>query len=116
MEISDKFITKFNVFSYVILQFRFKTVWKISKPYCMTLKTVARLFCLKVIVCTTEVKDELEMGIDLKIKHSISSPLTKYGETFFIKRLCTGKQTFLGKFFRGCFTWGLMIRSCKGGS
>ena len=41
-EISDKFITKFNVFSYMISQFRLKTVWKISKPYCMTLKTVAR--------------------------------------------------------------------------
>ena len=32
LEINDKFITKFNVFSYVILQFRLKTVWKISKP------------------------------------------------------------------------------------
>ena len=42
LEISDKFITEFNVFSYMILQFRVKTVWKISKPYCMTLKTVAR--------------------------------------------------------------------------
>ena len=42
LEICDKFITKFNVFSYMILQFRLKTVWKISKPYCMTLKTVAR--------------------------------------------------------------------------
>ena len=42
LEISDKFITKFNVFSYMILQFRLKKVWKISKPYCMTLKTVAR--------------------------------------------------------------------------
>ena len=31
LEISDKFI----VFSYMILQFRFKTVWKISKPYRM---------------------------------------------------------------------------------
>ena len=47
LEISDKFITKFNVFSYMILQFRLKTVWKISKPYCMTLKTVARQICLK---------------------------------------------------------------------
>ena len=36
LEISDKFITKFNVFSYMILQFRLKTVWKISKPYCIT--------------------------------------------------------------------------------
>ena len=42
LEIGDKCITKFNVFSYMILQFRLKTVWKISKPYCMTLKTVAR--------------------------------------------------------------------------
>ena len=41
LEISDKFITKFNVFIYMVLQFRLKTVWKISKPYCMTLKTVA---------------------------------------------------------------------------
>ena len=42
LEIRDKFITKFNVVSYMILQFRLKTVWKISKPYCMTLKTVTR--------------------------------------------------------------------------
>ena len=42
LEISDKFITKFNVFSYMILQFRLKTVWKFSKPYRMTLKTVTR--------------------------------------------------------------------------
>ena len=41
-EISDKFITKFNVFSYMILQFRLKKVWKIPKPCCMTLKTVGR--------------------------------------------------------------------------
>ena len=41
LEISDKFITKFNVFCYIILQFRLKTVWKISKPYRMAL-TVAK--------------------------------------------------------------------------
>ena len=45
-EISDKFITKFNCFSYMVLQFMLKIVWKISKP-CMTLKTVVRYFCLK---------------------------------------------------------------------
>ena len=39
LEISDKFITKFNVFSYMILQFMFQTIWKTAKPYCMTLKT-----------------------------------------------------------------------------
>ena len=27
---------------FLATQFRLKTVWKISKPYCMTLKTVAR--------------------------------------------------------------------------
>ena len=42
LEISDKFMSRFNVFSFMILQFRLKTVRKISKPYCMTLKTVAR--------------------------------------------------------------------------
>ena len=42
LEISGKFITKFNVFGYMTLQFGFKTVWKISKPYCMTFKTVPR--------------------------------------------------------------------------
>ena len=45
--INDKFITKFNAFSYTIFQFRLKTVWKISKPYCMSLNTVARQFCLE---------------------------------------------------------------------
>ena len=38
LEISDKFITKFNVFGYMILQFRLKTVWKTSKPYCNDFK------------------------------------------------------------------------------
>ena len=38
LEISDKFIIKFNVFRYMILQFRLKTVWEISKPYFLTLK------------------------------------------------------------------------------
>ena len=42
LEISDKLITKLYVFSYMILQFRLKTVSKISKLYCITLKTVAR--------------------------------------------------------------------------
>ena len=33
LEISDKFITKFIAFGYMILQFGLNTVWKISKPY-----------------------------------------------------------------------------------
>ena len=39
LQISDKFITNFNAFSYMILQIRLKAVCKILKPYCMTLKT-----------------------------------------------------------------------------
>ena len=39
LETSNKLIMTFNFFSYMILQFRLKTVWKI---YCMTLKAVVR--------------------------------------------------------------------------
>ena len=46
------------------------------------------------------------MGKDLKIKHSVSFPLTKYGEFFFIKQLCMGEQTFFGKMFGGMFYMG----------
>ena len=56
------------------------------------------------------------MEKEMKTKHSAFSPPTKYRETFFGKKLCMGEQTFLSKFMGGCFTWGLMIRSCKGGS
>ena len=38
LKIRDKFITKLNAFSYMILLFRPKAVWEISKPYSMTLK------------------------------------------------------------------------------
>ena len=37
----------------------------------------------------------------MKIRHSVSSPRTKYGETFFIKKLYIGKQVFSGKFMEG---------------
>ena len=52
------------------------------------------------IVCTTKVRNELlKMGQGFKIKHSVSFPPTKYGQTFFIKKLCMGEQTFLGGMF-----------------
>ena len=57
----------------------------------------------------------LEIGKDMKIKH-MKCPLSlkkKYGGTFFLNKLCMEEQTFLGKFMRGYFTSGLMIRSCK---
>ena len=42
----------------------------------------------------------LEMGRDLKIKQSVSSPPTKYGGTFFIKKLCIGTNLFGHNFWR----------------
>ena len=54
--------------------------------------------------CTTKVRDELlEIGKDMKVMHSVSSLPTKYGRTFFVKKLCMRKQTFLGKFMGGMF-------------
>ena len=95
-------------------KFQNHTVW--------LLKQGLGSFAWEVIVCTTKVRDEpLEMEKELKIKKSVSSPPsppTKYwgtdGGTVFIKKLCMGEQTFLGKYFGGCFAWGIMIRSCKG--
>ena len=42
----------------------------------------------------------LEMGKDMKIKHSVSSPPYKVWGTFSVQ-LCMGEQTFLGKFMGG---------------
>ena len=97
LEISDKFITKFNVFSYMILQFRLKKVWKISKPYCMTLKTVARQFCLTGLYHKSW---RLTFRNQKRFKDKaqcLLSPPTKYGRTFFVKKLCMGNKLFGGK-------------------
>ena len=116
LEISDKFITKFNIFSYMILQFRLKTVWKISKPQCMTLKIVARQFCLE----GHSLYHKSQGSTFRNAKRfedkaqCLLSPDKVWGN-FFIKKLCMEEQTFLGKFLGVCFTWGLMIRSCEGG-
>ena len=97
LKIRDKFITKLNAFSYMILLFRPKAVWEISKPYSMTLKKGSLAW--KFIFCTTKVGMKLlEMGKDMEIKHSLSSRPTKYGGTFFVKKLCMVEQTVLGKF------------------
>ena len=78
----------------MILLFRPKAVWEISKPYSMTLKTGS--LAGKFIFCTTKVGMKLlEMGKDMEIKHSRS---TKYGGTLFVKKLCMVEQTVLGKF------------------
>ena len=60
----------------------------------------------------------LEMGKDMKIKHSISI-LLEYKGSFFLEKALHERTNFFRKNFffgrGGCFTWGLMVRSCKGG-
>ena len=104
LEIIDKFITKFNVVSYMILLFKLETVWEISKPYCMTLKTVAGQFCLKghSLYQKNSPSEFLEMVKYLKRNHSVSYPPYK----FFMKKLCVGEQTFLGQMFCEIFYMG----------
>ena len=85
LEISDKFITKFSGFSYMVLQFRLKTVQKISKTILYNFKNSG-------LVVLTErsqflpqklVMKLLEMGKEMKIKHRVSSPPYKvWGEMF----------------------------------
>ena len=46
----------------------------------------------------------LEMGKDMKIKHSVSSPPTKYEGTFFAKKLCMVERFWAnlwGMFYMG---------------
>ena len=60
----------------------------------------------------------------MKIKHGVSSPSppppsppTKYEGVFFIKKNFAWGTDFFGQIYGGmgeCFTWELMIRSCKG--
>ena len=57
------------------------------------------------------------MEKDLRIKHSVSSVPYKVWEYFFHRKVLHEKTNFfLVGFFGRCFSWGLMIRSCKGGS
>ena len=100
----------------MILQFKLKTVWKTSWPYCMTLKTHwLDSFAWKAIVCTTKVRDEtFRNGESMKIKHSVSSSLYKVWGNVFRKKALHGRTKVLDKFMGESFTWGLMIRPCKG--
>ena len=56
------------------------------------------------------------MGKDLKIKHSVSSLPTNYGETFFIKKLSMGLKNFFGQFFGEMFYMGTNDQIMQGGS
>ena len=109
LEIIKKFII---VFSYMILQFRLKTSGNVSKSYCLTLKTVAWQYFLK---GTTKFRDELlEVGKDLKIKHSVSSPPYEVWGNFFSLKSFASENKLFRQTFAVCFTRGVIIRSFKG--
>ena len=56
----------------------------------------------------------LEMGRDMKIKHSVSSPICKVWENFFRKKALHRETNGFGQTYRGkYFTWGAITRSCK---
>ena len=79
----SKHITKFNVFSYMILQFRFKTVRKISKTCCMTLNSDQVVLLERSYFVLQRLGQKLlKIEKDMKIKHSLLSPLQSLGELF----------------------------------
>ena len=57
----------------------------------------------------------LEMGNDMKIKHSVSSLSYNVWGNFFRKKALHGGTNVCGKFMGECFIWRQMVRSCKGG-
>ena len=48
----------------------------------------------------------LEMGKDMKIKHSVSSPPAEYGETFCRQKALHGRANFFGQIYGGMFYIG----------
>ena len=58
----------------------------------------------------------LEMGKDMKIKYTVSSRPTKYGQTFFVKKLCIGGTNFFGQIYRGMFYMGTNDQIVQGES
>ena len=56
----------------------------------------------------------LEMGKDMKIKHSVSSPPAKYGECF-RKKALLGRIHFLGQIYGRMFYMGTNDQIMQGG-
>ena len=55
-------------------------------------------FARKVVICTSKLGIKLsEMGKDMKIKHSVSSPTRKVWGNFFLKNLFMGKKCMVGR-------------------
>ena len=55
------------------------------------------------------------MGKDMKIKHSVSSPPAKYGETFCREKALHGGANFFGKIYGGMFYMGTNDQIMQGG-
>ena len=106
----------------MMLQCRLKTDWKISKPYCITLQQLLGSFASKVMICTTNIRNDLlEMGKGLKTKHSVSSlpytpPYKVWGNFFHNKALHGGTNVFGQFFFGGIFYMGTNDQIMQGGS
>ena len=96
LEIRDKFITKLNVFSCMILQFRLKTVLENFIIILYDFKNRGQVVLLErpqFVPQNLEMK-LLEMGKDMKLKDSVSNIPRKCGGTFFLKKLCRGNNLF----------------------
>ena len=56
----------------------------------------------------------LEMGKDMKIQHSISSPPREYRGTFFAKKVLHGGTKVLGQIYGGIFYMGTNYQIMQG--
>ena len=107
----------------MVLQFRLKTVWKISKPYCLTLKQWLGSFAWKVIVCTTKIRDEtFRNGKRYEGVSSLPLPTHTHthsmGELFSRKSFAWVKKSFGANLWGGVYVgtndqimqgWNLMV-------
>ena len=96
--IGDKFITDFNVFSYIVLQFSLGlNSLENSKTISYDFKNSSSVVLLErsQFVLQKLGMKLLEMGKDMKIQHSVSSPPYKVQRNFFCKKdLCLGNKRF----------------------
>ena len=80
----------------MFLHLRFKRVWEIFKTRLYDLKHSGWVVLLEMLQLVPQKLGMklLEMGKDVKIKYTVSSPPYKLWETFFCKKLCMGEQIF----------------------
>ena len=116
LEISNKFITKFNVFSYMVLQFKLKTVWKILKPYCVTLETGQLVLLERSQFVPQKLgMKRFEIGKDMKIRQCLLSPYKVWGN-FFRKKVLHGGRSVFGQIYGEMFYVGTNDQIMQGGS